>query len=186
MNPRIRLPILVLAVSSLACTVFVGGPALPDPPVSSSPEAFATMQATLAQAVLESLLDGTLDLTFTQEQMTAYLTSWLSTQKNPIISQPQVVFGEQEVVVYGRTRTWIFEANVAATAEFEVADSGLPQILISRVQVGPLPMPKVIRETVAAAVDEALTGYLGPVAIGFRLEHIEILGGVMTVSGRLR
>lgn len=144
------------------------------------------MQANLGQAVLESLLDGSLDLTFTQEQMTAYLASWLSTQENPIISHPQVVFGEQEVVVYGRARTWIFEANVATTAHFEVADSGLPRILISRVQVGPLPMPKVMRESVAAAMDEALTGYLGPVATGFRLEHIEIRGGVMTVSGRLR
>jgi hypothetical protein len=133
----------------------------------------------LGQAV-SSLLDGTLELTFTRT-MTAYLASWPQRRRSDPLWQ--VVFGEQELVVYGRTRVWVLEANVAATARFELADSGLPQIVISRVQVGPFPMPKLIRESVAAAVDEALTGYLGPVATGFRLERIEILGGVMTVSG---
>jgi len=186
MSKRIHLGVLVLAGASVACSVFVGGPPMPDPAISASPDALQTLQSDLAQAMLEGLLNGTVALTFTEEQVTAYLASWLSAQKNPILTDPQVDFGEQEIIVYGQAHPWIFVANAAAAVRFEVDNSGLPRVAISSVQVGPVPLPKVFRDSIAAAADEALTGYLGPVATGFRLESIDISGGLMTVSGRLR
>jgi hypothetical protein len=35
-------------------------------------------------------------------------------------------------------------------------------------------------------LQEALTGQLGPAAIGFRLESIDISDGVLTVTGRTK
>ncbi|MFH1186030.1 MAG: LmeA family phospholipid-binding protein [Chloroflexota bacterium] len=178
--------ILALAVATLACSVFVGGPSFPDPPIPNSPEALQSLQADLEKAVFESLTEGTLRLTITQEQLTAYLASRLSMQDPPLITEPQVVLGEQEMVVYGRARAGIFEANLAVTAQFAIDQSGQPEFRISDAELGPLPMPQALRDSIAAAVDEALTGYIGPVAIGFRLESIEISSGIMTITGRLR
>ena len=186
MGHQHHLAILALAVASLACSVFIGGPPLPDPPIPNSPEALLTLRADIEKAVFESLTEGTLRLTITQEQLTAFLASRLSMQEPPILAEPQVVLGEQEMVVYGRVRSGIFEATMAVTAQFAVDQSGQPQFRISHGELGPLPMPQALRDSIAAAVDEALTGYIGPVAIGFRLESIEISNGIMTVTGRLR
>jgi hypothetical protein len=47
-------------------------------------------------------------------------------------------------------------------------------------------MPTALRDAIAVALNEALTGAVGPVALGFRLETIDIGDGNMTLTGRLR
>jgi hypothetical protein len=49
-----------------------------------------------------------------------------------------------------------------------------------------MPMPTALRDAIAAALNEALTGAIGPVALGFRLESIDIVDGTLTLTGRLR
>jgi len=186
MNHHLHLSILALSAASLACSVFLGGPAFPNPPIASSPEALQSLQADIETAVAGSLTDGTLHLEITQEQLTAYLASRFSTRDDPIIAEPQVVLGENEMKIYGRARSSIFEANVLVTAQFGIDQEGQPVISISDAELGPMPVPQAFRDAIAAAVDEALTGYVGPVAIGFRLDSIEIGSGVMTLTGRLR
>ena len=186
MNHPLHFGICALAAASLACSVFVGGPAFPDPPVPNSPEALQALQAELERARVESMAGGTLRLQLTQEQLTAYVASRLSLQHQPVITGPQVVLGEQEMVVYGRAQSWIFEANVSVTAVFSSDDLGRPQISVTNAELGPMPMPQWLRDGIAAAMNEALTGYIGPAAIGFRLDSIGISGGVMTVTGRLQ
>jgi hypothetical protein len=136
--------------------------------------------------VLNSALDGTLRLSLTQEQLTAFLGSRLSAGEKPLITEPQVVLRDKEMVIYGRVQSWIFEATVAATAQFAIDETGAPHVSVTHAELGPLPMPQALRDAIAAAVDEALTGYVGPVAIGFRLESIDITDGVVTFTGRLR
>ena len=136
--------------------------------------------------MVESAGTGNLRLEITQEQMTAYVTSRLSSQNPPILTDPQVVLSDQRMIVYGKARSGMFEANMAVTALFSVDADGKPQIAITQAEIGPLPMPQSLRDGMAAAVDEALTGYFGPAAIGFQLEGIEIREGVMTITGRLR
>ena len=173
-------------MASLACSVFIGGPKLPDPPIVGSPDAFQTLQADIQQAMAASLTDGTLRLSITQEQLTAFLAARLAAQDDSVITNPQVALGEQEMTIYGRTRIWIFEANLAFAAQFSIDQGGQPKITVSHAELGPLPMPRALQDTIAATIDEALTGYFGPVAIGFRLESIDIASGVMMISGRLR
>ena len=186
MSHQRLLSTLAFVAATLACSVFVGGPSLPDPPISSSPEALQALQADIEKATLESLADGVLRLAITQEQFTAFLASRLSTQDPPLITEPQVVLGEQEMVVYGRARAGIFEATLSVTAQVAMDQSGQPEFRISDAELGPLPMPQALKDSITAFVDEALTGYLGPLATGFRLEGIVISGGIMTVTGRLR
>ncbi|HEY5983731.1 MAG TPA: LmeA family phospholipid-binding protein [Anaerolineales bacterium] len=186
MRTHLLLSTAVLAAASLACSVFVGGPKLPDPPISGSPETLNTLEQDIQEALANSLTDGTLQLSITQEQMTAYLASRFAAQAEPLLTDPQVEFGDQQIKIYGRARSGIFEANVSMTAKFEIDADGRPDIRISGAEVGPMPVPQAFNDALASAVDEALTGYVGPVAIGFRLESIDISAGVMKVKGRLR
>ena len=186
MKPQLHFPIVAIIAASLACSIDVGGPTLPDPPIVSSAEVLQQLQTEIESALLRGLSDGILSLSLTQEQLTAFLAARLSAGEEPLIRNAQVVLGDQEMIVYGRARAGIFEANAAVTVEFAVDDLGKPQIKITHAELGPLPMPDGLKDAIASAVDEALTGYLGPAAIGFRLESINISGGAMTFTGRLR
>lgn len=186
MKYRISLGLLAIASATVACSIFVGGPALPDPPVAAPPDAFQALQSQIETAVFSSLTDGVLRLSITQEQLTAFLVTRLSNQAQPWINDPQVELRNGEMIIYGRARSWIFEANMAVTSVFSIDEDGRPEILISHAELGPMPMPTPFREAIAATLNEALTGAVGPIALGFRLDSIDIADGSMTLTGRLR
>jgi hypothetical protein len=90
------------------------------------------------------------------------------------------------MIIYGRARSWILEANMAVTTVFSIDGDGRPKILVSHAELGPIPMPTALRDAIAATLNEALTGAVGPIALGFRLESVQIADGSMTLTGRLR
>jgi hypothetical protein len=186
MKHRVTLGLLAIASATMACSIFVGGPALPDPAVAAPPDAFQALQSQIEAAVFNSLADGALHLSITQEQLTAFLVARLANQAEPLITDPQVVLRNGEMIIYGRARSWIFVANVAVTTVFTIDADGRPEILISHAELGPLPMPTAFRDAIAAALNEALTGAVGPIALGFRLDSIDIADGSMTLTGRLK
>src|SRR5574340_491917 len=177
-NPGIA--VLALIMTSLACSVFVGGPDLPEPPPAPSGDPLQELGQQLEQAVAESATSGRLVLHISQEQVTAYLASQLTTQDPPLLTEPRVVLDDQKMILYGRAQSGMIEANVMVATEFTIDEAGQPRILISDAQLGPLPMPPALQAAIAAAIDEARTGSIGPAAIGFRLESIDIVDGEMT------
>lgn len=186
MNPGARLAILALAASSMACSLFLGGPPPPEPAVSSSPGQLQSVETRIQQALTEGMSTGNLHLELSQEELTAYLAGQLAAQAQPLFTNPMVVLQDQEMLVFGRAQSSMVEANFAATVQFSVDQNGKPEIDIGEADLGPVAMPQVIRDALAATIDEVLTGSIGPAAIGFRLENISIADGVMTVSGQLR
>jgi hypothetical protein len=175
-----------IAMASLACSVFVGGPDIPDPVPVAPGDPLQALEGQIQQAVKDSLSTGVLSLQLSQEQLTAYVVSKLANREPPLLTDTRVVLADQKMILYGRANSGMVEANVAVTTEFGIDSAGLPEIRITDAQLGPLPMPQALQDAITAAMDEALTGAIGPAAIGFRLESIDISGGVMTLTGRVR
>jgi hypothetical protein len=177
--------LLAAVIANLACSVFVGGPELPDAQPTQSAESLQALESQLQDAIAEGVNTGVLKVQLSQEQLTAYVSSRLATVEPPLLSNPQIVLGDQQLILYGRASSGMVEANVAVTTEFSVDGSGQPDIRITDAQLGPLPMPQALQDAIATAMNEALAGSIGPAALGFRLESIDISGGVMTLTGRL-
>lgn len=186
MNRNLLLAFLAVAIASLSCSIFVGGPDLPTPQPNPPADALPTLEGQIERAVIDSLNTGTFSLQLTQEQLTAYVASRLSTQDPPLLTDPQVVLGDQRMVIYGRAVSGMLEANVSFSVAFSVNSAGHPEIHVTDAHLGPLPMPQSLQDAIASALDEALTGSVGPAALGFRLESIDISGGLMTITGRVR
>ncbi len=185
--------LLTLLLTSLACTVFVGGPdysSLPAVPVST--DALQSMQDEVKRAFEEGAQSGTITLNFTEEQITSYVAARLqndtSLQQNnqPLITDPQVYLRDGQMQIYGKTKQGMFTANIGIIINVGVDENGQPKIDIASADFGPLPAPKGLANAVAAMVREAYTGSLGPVATGLRIETITIANGIMTISGRVR
>lgn len=186
--------LLTLILTSLACTVFVGGPDysnLPTIPVSA--EAIQSMQDEVKRAFTEGAQTGTVTLNFTEEQITSYLAVRLKSDpsmqqdnKEPLITDPQVYLRDGQMKIYGKTKQGMFTANIGIIVDVGVDENGQPKIDIASADFGPLPAPKGLTAAIAAMVREAYTGSLGPVATGLRIESISIADGIMTITGRIR
>ena len=184
----------ILLLTSLACTVFVGGPdysSLPAIPVST--EAMGSIQDELARAIEAGGQTGTITVNLTETQITSYLAARLQTDpdlqqpdRKPLITDPQVYLRDGQMQIYGKTQQGLFAANIGIIMNMGVDANGQPQIEVVSADFGPLPAPEGLKDTITAMVREAYTGSLGPVATGLRIESISIANGVMTVTGRVR
>jgi hypothetical protein len=186
--------LLTLILTSLACTVFVGGPdysTLPAIPVSA--QAIQSMQDEVKRAFEAGAQTGTITLNFTEEQITSYIASRLQSDtalqqenKEPFITDPQVYLRDGQMQIYGKTKQGMFTANIGIIVNVGVDENGQPKFEIASADFGPLPAPKGLTDAIAAMVREAYVGSLGPVATGLRIETITIANGIMAITGRLR
>ncbi len=185
--------ILTLILTSLACTVFVGGPDYSDlTPIPVSSESAQSLKDGIKKSFEDGLLTGVVTITITEPQITSYLAERLATDPNlqqndePIITDPQVYLRDGQMKIYGKTKQGMFTANIGIILNIGVDEAGKPKIEIASADFGPFPAPEGINETITALIDEAFTGSLGPVATGLRIETIAIVDGTMTIVGRIR
>ena len=91
-----------------------------------------------------------------------------------------------EILVYGKVESGVFYANICVTTRVSIDGNGQPKFEIVQTNLGPIPAPQRVNDAASSFVREILTGSIGPVATGFRLESISIANGVMEVSGRIK
>jgi hypothetical protein len=177
---------MALTLGALACSVFVGGPDFPEPPIAVSTESVDGLKEQLRLAMEGGLQTGVVTLQITETQLTSYLAFKLESQANPLFTQPQVLLRNGQMQVFGKAHRGGFVANIGVTLNIGVDEAGQPAIEITQADFGPFPVPGGLNEALSALIREAFTGSLGPVATGFRIESIGISDGVMTVSGRIK
>jgi len=173
-------------LSTLACSIFVGGPDYPEQTIPVSAEAVQNLKTQIEAAVQAGAQSGVITLQITEEQITSYLAFRMAAQKNPAFHDPQVFLRDEQMQIYGKVERGYFNANVLVVLTVGIDELGQPKIEISTADFGPFPAPEGLRDSLAALVAEAYTGSLGPIATGFRLENISIANGLMTVTGRIK
>jgi hypothetical protein len=179
--------LIVLILTSLACTIFVGGPEYPTQIVPVSTDEVQSMQTQVEQALISGAETGVVTLQITESQLTSYMTLKMQEQTNPPFTEPQVFLRNGQMQMYGKIDRGMFAANMLITMNVNIdPTTGMPKIEIASADFGPFPAPEGLNTAISAVIDEAFTGSLGPVAIGFRLETITIADGIMTLTGRIK
>jgi hypothetical protein len=162
---KLRLPLFLLSlvITSLACTIFVGGPDYSNlPPIPVSAEAAESIKEELRRAFEAGAQTGVVTINITEPQITSYLAARLQT--DPSLQQ----------------------SDIAIIVTMGMDPNGQPLIEITSADFGPFPAPEGLKDAITAMVREAYTGSLGPVATGLRIDTISIATGVMTITGRIR
>lgn len=182
--------LFLLVIATMACTVFVGGPEYPQTNIPVSTEAVGSIQEQLEQAAQQAAQTGELKLALNESQITSMVAYKLQEQtqagEDPLLTEPQVLLRNGEIQIYGKAKQGNLQANVRIVLAANIDESGKPQISVTSTDFGPFQAPEGLNTTISKMVNEALTGALGPAAIGFRLEDISIADGVMTFSGRIK
>jgi hypothetical protein len=186
--------LLSLILTSLACTIFVGGPDYSSlPPIPVSAEAAESIKEELRRAIEAGAQTGVITVNLTEPQITSYLAARMQTDpslqqsdRKPLIVDPQVYLRDGQMQIYGKTQQGIFAANIGIIVAVGVDANGEPLIEVTSADFGPFPAPEGLKDAITAMVREAYTGSLGPVATGLRIESISTANGVMTITGRIR
>ena len=186
--------LLSLVLTSLACTVFVGGPDYSSlPPIPVSAEAAESIKEELRRAFEAGAQTGVITINLTEPQITSYLAARMQSDptlqqsdKKPLITDPQVYLRDGQMQIYGKTQQGLFAANIGIIVQVGVDAEGKPQIEIVSADFGPFPAPEGLKNAITAMIEEAYTGSLGPVATGLRIETISIANGIMAITGRIR
>jgi hypothetical protein len=178
---------LVLMLTSLACSIFVGGPDYPAQSVPISADEVQNMHTQIEQAFVAGAETGIVTLQITESQLTSLIALKMQDQVNPPFTEPQVLLRNGQLQLFGKIISGPLSANMVIVAKIGIDETtGQPKIEITTADFGPLPVPEGLNAAVNAVIAEAFTGTLGPVAIGFRLESISIADGVMTMTGRIK
>jgi hypothetical protein len=185
---KLALPIFLLSLvlTSLACTMFIGGPDYPSEVVPVSTEAAQSMEDQVKAAVEAGAQGDPITLQINESQLTSYLTYKLDSQTDPLMTEPKVFLRDNQMQIFGKIERGVFSANTAIILGVGVDANGAPQLQVLTADFGPFDAPQGLNEAISKLVGEAYTGSLGPVATGFRLESITIASGVMTIVGRIK
>jgi len=185
--------LITLILTSLACTVFVGGPDYSDrAPIPVSNQAAESLKEEVKRAFESGLQTGEVTININESQITSVLALRLQTDQNlqqdsqPLITDPQVYLRDGQMQIFGKTKQGMLTANIGIIVSVGVDETNKPKIEIISADFGPLPAPDGIKNAISTMIDEAYTGSLGPVATGLRIESISIANGIMTVVGRIR
>ena len=178
---------IVLLLASMACTIFVGGPDYPTQTVPVSTEEVQSMQAQIEQALAAGAETGVVTLQITESQLTSFIALKMQEQANPPFTEPQVFLRNGQMQMVGKIDRGMFAANMLITMNVSIDPAtNMPKIEVASADFGPIPAPEGLNAAISAVIDEAFTGSLGPVALGFRLETISIADGIMTLTGRIK
>lgn len=171
---------------TLACTIFVGGPDYPQPPIPISPEAITSLQEEVKAAALAGAASGEITLKMSETQLTSYLAYKLLQSPSPMFTFPQVLLRDGQMRIIGKTQQGYFTANIGITLAVGADETGQPKLQLVEADFGPFPLPAGLNKAITAIIEEAYTGALGPVATGFRITSISIADGTITVVGKIR
>lgn len=176
-----------LIFSSLACSVFIGGPEYPAQTAPSSPTDAQSLKDIIQQAMVTGAETGIITMQVTEVQLTAFIADQLAQQTDPPFTEPQILLRNGQMQLYGKIERGWFKANMLITMNVSVDPAtGKPSIQIASADFGPFPAPEGLNAAISSVIDEAFTGSFGPVAVGFRLETITIADGIMTLTGRIK
>jgi uncharacterized protein YpmS len=183
---RIIIILLAMLMVTLACTIFIGGPEYPEPPIPISTEAVTSLQEEIKAAVTSGATSGEVTLIMSEVQLTSYLASKIMNDPTPMFTDPQVYLRENQMRIYGKTKQGNFAANIGIVLTVGPDAEGNPELQLTSADFGPFPLPEGLNKAITAVIEEAYTGALGPVATGFRIKTITIADGLMMIIGNIR
>jgi hypothetical protein len=164
----------------------IGGPDIPQPLIPTQEANASDALKEQFKSLADASLDGKVALTVSEVQLTSLFAEKLSSDANPFITEPQVYLRDGQIKIYGKAQKGYLTATVGIIVNASVDADGQVVVEIVSADFGPLPAAQGLNEAISAFIQEAFTGSLGPVAIGFRLEELTIADGSMTISGRIK
>lgn len=185
-NITLLLSLLASVLAILACQIEVGGPQSPGAPIATIQGGQELLSSTWDQAFEAALTSGQVMVIINEAQLTTFLSSKLAEREDPALQSPQVYLQQDTIQIYGIVDQGPFLANALLAVQPQIEADGQLSFELTQADVGPLPLPSALKNTISALLTEAFTGTIGSLATGIRITSIAISDGEMAIVGELR
>jgi len=179
---RVFLILLLLAFTTIACRLNIGGPK-PDQEILVSPDSADQIIENLNSVSENTLEGGPFALTFTQDQLTSYLAYEVDTSAYGI-TNPKVLLEDGQIVVYGQLEQNLITADIKLILKPYIDPSGVLNMDLASVDLGPIPAPDSLLSSLSNTIDQSLQQAFVEIPDGYQITSIEIVDGVMTISAQ--
>lgn len=181
----IRVGVLLLLVAS-ACQVDLGGPEPFWPPIPTANPSSDDLIQTWEGVVKTAAKTGEVVILLDEIQLTTYLVQQFQRSKYTSFQELQVFLRENAIRIYGVLSHGLFSARFLVSVTPSVDPNGALGFELSHADMGPLPAPNALKDTISAMLTEFLTGAIGSRAAGVRITTLAIVDGQMGIVGELR
>lgn len=164
----------------------LGGPAAPGEPIPTSETAAQDILDAWKSAAGASASTGEIRLIINETQLTSLVAARLAEKENPVLHDPQVYLRQGQLQVYGTVLQGPFQGEVLLSISPTIGPDGTLAFEVTSADLGPIPAPEGIKDSLSALVTEAFAGPLGSLATGLRVTTIAIEDGELALIGELR
>jgi hypothetical protein len=199
---RLLFVAVLLVGTSLACTINVGGPEPPSPPIPVSDEALQGLENTWQNAEVDPAA-GVFAFTLNESQLTSAIAIHLQKQSDPLIYDPQIYLRDGQIILYGSLVRDLFTADTRIAITPIIDETGRLSLEIVSADFGPIPAPSETLESLSSLIDKLLTSSIAQIVASIQMEglgsaintdpsdyiifeSVQISNGMMTIAGRRR
>ncbi len=179
---------IILIVSALACNAPFRAPSRLPEAVQSSDEALASFRSKWRTLNLATP-NGPFTLTFTEAELTAAVDTAIREAEaegtDIPFEQVQVRLTEGVVNVYGTVPMQPLSFSGAITIVPTLGSNGLVEIIVTRIEFGPLEFESTTFEQLAAAIEQSINAPIVASPFHITLSAITIGDGELTLSGTI-
>ena len=175
--------IIILAISTLACSLGGGAPQLAPPEGQIAPNTEATdrLKQNFNQALQEATTSNEAQLRVTNEEVTSLITTELTQTGQIPLGNPQIWFTAGRIYITGDVTT-LGVTNPSVIVATAVVNNGQMFVEVEEAKMGPFDFPDAALQSITETVNETLSGIL----LDLEIIRLEILEGEMIVVGRRR
>jgi uncharacterized protein YpmS len=187
MKTRTKLYIPVIVITLLIVTIACQFPGLTQEQKQASPtnpvttQAVEELQQEVQGAAATAQSGGSINLVFTEEQLTSLANLELQTQSDANISDIQVRLRDGQMQITGKAVQSGFEFPLSINLSISV-QAGKPQSSVVSASIGPFSLPDSVLNQITTQLDQALNDQL---AANMIVDQITIQSGAMTIEGHL-
>ena len=187
-HKKIFLPILlILILAVLACNAGVSTPSIPTglPPIPTlDPDLSDKFEDEWQKSLVEAIATGNFSVTITEGQITDFINRKNAENPDASISNVHVFLRDEQIQIIGQTETDAGANTTLQIVASVVVLEGKLQVNVISAQLGPLPVPTQLLDSISISINDALNGQNVEGSEKLQLESIVITDGFMTITGK--
>lgn len=173
-----------LMLATLGCQLNLGGPQAPEAPPPDSNSTFQEFEGLFEGAAITG--DGHFTVIVTEAQMTSLVAARFQLEEDPFLKDPVILLQDGAIQLHGKVEEGLLTADALVVIEPVIQGDGSLAFSVTSADLGPIPVPDPLRDSLSTMITEAFTGSIGPLATGIRLDTVAIDNGEMAIQGQIR
>lgn len=170
--------LMVFILATMACQISAG--VKPPRNLSISPSEAKSLENSISNAKV-NLLTGVITLQVTESQVTSYVTYNMPENLAKILSNPQIFFEPNQILVYGTYMGDMVQVDGRIVMTVTVT-SNQPRFTIVSAEFGPIPMPEALKQSLTEQLDKEVIKALSKNTSDYQLSNITSQQGLLTIN----